>query len=223
MSPSPEKIPSNPVPIAAPVTRRQFTNPNPRGTYSVPDTPSDSIESPDDNATIGEQSGSAQPTMTMQPANAPSGAAQTKSTHPKPKTTTSIPAAAQTQTAEAADEESSWEAAGLFNNRTQSPGLEAALAEYDDPNDDNQGEDPNLYLSTGYDGVEYSGVEPTQTEGDYDSEPDVGVEVRQIVGDDVRYGDVEVEEEKVVEEEEEEDEIDYDYDVDEDDLVGMEE
>jgi hypothetical protein len=53
-------------------------------------------------------------------------------------------------------------------------------------------------LSNGYDGVEQTQTE----EGNYDSEPDAGVEVRQITGDDVRYGDVEVEE----------DEIDYEYD-----------
>ena len=53
------------------------------------------------------------------------------------------------------------------------------MGDYDN---DDQREDPNVYV----------GQSRAQA-GDYDSEPDAEVEVRQVEGDDVQYGHVEVE------------------------------
>ncbi|GAB7332932.1 hypothetical protein MBLNU13_g04639t1 [Cladosporium sp. NU13] len=187
MSLSPEaksKLPSKP----ATTGPRQFTNPNPRGTYRVPDTLSDSSGTHDDDV-LFEQNGFAQ-----------TNAAQD---------TTTQPAAAQPTQAEI--DEEAW---AVFENRAPSPGLEAAMADYD--------RDQREYSR------EYEGQSLAYT-GDYDSEPDAEVEVRQVEGDDVRYGDVPVEEngEKdeevvmvVVEEEEEEEEEEED---DDDDGEGKDE
>jgi hypothetical protein len=127
--PMPPPKSSNTVPASIQVPR-QFTNPNPHGTFTVPDLPSDSDESPDDNPT-------AQPKTTQHKPMQTNGAVpNAQSTKPKP--------AAAKPTEPDLDEEAAWEAAG-FTRRDQSPGLEAAMAEYDDDDadvDNAQLEDP---------------------------------------------------------------------------------
>jgi hypothetical protein len=194
---------------------RQFTSPNPHGTFRVPDTPSDSDETPHDNAT-SEQNGSAQP-KTTQPKPTQTDGARLNT---KPKPAPSLP------TEEADDDEAAaWEAAG-FTHRAQGPGLEAAMAEYDDDNNnDDQLEDSNEYLPNEYNGAENNDTELTQIQtGDDEVEPDPDFVVRHGVGDDVQYGDVQVEveeEERGQEfeqgkEKEEAYEAEYEYDEDED-------
>lgn len=103
-SSSPEansKTPSNPVPAAknvkAPAQRRPVVNPNPHGTYEVPDTGSDSSENPDSSANAaGEQNSTvyptaARPTTATQTADPPRGAAQTNGPHPHIPTATAQP------------------------------------------------------------------------------------------------------------------------------------
>jgi hypothetical protein len=94
-----------------------------------------------------------------------------------------------TQPTEAEIDEEAW---AVFDRRAPSPGLEDAMKAYDD---DDQREDPNVYVG-----------QSLAQGGDYDSEPDAEVEVRQVEGDDVEYGHVEVEVDENVEEEYEEEE-----------------
>ena len=137
LSLSPEARPKSP---SKPATTgpRQFTNSNPRGTYKVPDTRSNSSENHDEDA-MAEQNGSAQ-----------TNAAQ--------DTTTTPPAAAQPTQVDI--EEEAW---AVFEKRATSPGLEAAMADYDRK----QRED-----SKEYEGQSMAYIE------DYDSELDAEVRVR---------------------------------------------
>ena len=117
LSPSPEaksKAPFKPATTAP----RQFTNPNPRGTYKVPDTPSESSGSHD-----GDAAGEQQKTT----ARAIAGEHTT--------TTATKPAPAQPTQAEI--DEEAWAA---FTNRAPSPGLEDAMAEWDRDQDEDPGE-----------------------------------------------------------------------------------